>query len=65
MRPAKQVAYIQTIIKEMAFEHLGSFLDQHEEGRVVTSEMCRKFLGQVFDDPNKRLKARAELNKLR
>jgi predicted house-cleaning noncanonical NTP pyrophosphatase (MazG superfamily) len=62
---AKQVAYIQTTVKGKAFEHLDSFLDQHEEGKVITAEMCRKFLKQVFDDPDKRLKARTELSKLK
>jgi hypothetical protein len=62
---AKQVAYIQTTVKGKAFEHLDSFLDQHEPGQVITAEMCRKFLKQVFDDPDKRLKARTELNKLK
>jgi hypothetical protein len=62
---AKRVAYIQTTVKGKAFQHLDSFLDQHEAGKVVTSDMCRKFLRQVFDDPDKRLKARAELNKLK
>ena len=63
---AKQVAYIQTTVKGKAFEHLDSFLDQHEgSNEVVTADMCRKFLKQVFDDPDKRLKDRSELNKLR
>jgi hypothetical protein len=60
------VAYVQTTVKGKAFEHLDSFLDQHEDSnKVVTADMCRKFLKQVFDDPDKRLKDRSELNKLR
>jgi Zinc knuckle len=62
---ALQVAYIQRTVKGKAFEHLDSFLDQYEDGEVVTAAMCIKFLKQVCDDPDKRLKARSELNKLK
>ena len=52
-------------VQGKAFDHLITYLKQFDENETVTVAMCRQYLKQVFDDPDKRMKAREELRKLK
>ena len=59
------VIYVKSTVQGKAFDHLIAYLKQFDKNETVTVEMCRQYLKRVFDDPDKRMKAREELHKLK
>ena len=57
--------YVKSTIQGKAFYHLIAYLKQFDKNETVTVEMCRQYLKRMFDDPDKRMKAREELQKLK
>jgi len=62
---ANWVIYVKSTVQVKAFDHLIACLKQFDKDETVTVEMCRQYLKRVFDDPDKRMKAREELHKLK
>ena len=57
--------YVKSTVQGKAFDHLIAYLKQFDKNETVTVEMCRQYLKRAFDDPDKRMKAREELHKLK
>jgi hypothetical protein len=61
-----KVAYIKTRVGGKAYDHLSPHLEaERDAGRNPTSKEVLKFLENVFEDPDRRIKARQELKGLK
>ena len=61
-----KVAYIETRVDGKAAEHLYPWLEARRDvGKVISVKDVIQFLENVFEDPDRRLKARQELKKLK